>query len=221
MGDGTALLEPDRWTNEPPPNVYDVVCTALPRLTFRTLARADLPPLKKLQDILFPVKYSDAFYEGLFKRSHLTFLAFDCHCDPALVGGRGCPADDRVPGGKCVTHRLVAVATGRLQEEHVVCRKYMDGYITTLGVAPVCRRSGLGHFMLKAIAKLLFAAGCEQVSLHVKEDNEEAIHMYRKAGFMCKERLLNHYLIQGIRYNALYLVLYCSSSKATSWCTIL
>jgi hypothetical protein len=37
-----------------------------------------------------------------------------------------------VPGGQC-RHRLVGVATGRIQRTGSGCRKASEGYITTLG----------------------------------------------------------------------------------------
>lgn len=82
--------------------------------------------------MLFPVKYSDTFYENLLLNPLNTFLAIECLCQPHAEGERGCPAEARVPGGQC-RHRLVGVATGRIQRTGSGCRKASEGYITTLG----------------------------------------------------------------------------------------
>jgi ribosomal protein S18 acetylase RimI-like enzyme len=191
----------------------------LPRLSFRSIARQDIPALKALQDILFPIKYSDSFYESLFAPFNLTYLAFDCGCDASVIGQEGCPKHERVPGGKCQSPQLVAVATGRINSDRgVACRRQTEGYITTLGVAPAARKSGLGSFMLAAIVNLLLGASCVRVTLHVKEDNDDALRMYARFGFRKIEHLIDHYLIDGQRYNAFTLA-YSAPSSAV--CRIL
>lgn len=125
---------------------FDQTYTPLPRLSFRSVAREDIPALKVLHDILFPVKYSDTFYESLLHPEFFTYLAFDCGCDPSEVGPNGCPRHERVPGGKCQRPLLLAVATGKLNTERgASCRRYTEGYITTLGVAPEARNAGETH----------------------------------------------------------------------------
>lgn len=202
---------------------YKIVSPKAPFLCFRTLTWEDLPDLKELQDILFPVKYSDKFYEGLLEPDVVTLMVIQCHCQPDVVGKNGCPHEDRVPGGKCITHQVVGVATGRAKELRSGCQKAKEGYITTLGVHPSLRHMGIGALLVNEVNNLLWKIGCTSVGLHVKEDNDIAIRMYLNAGFSKAEHLLNHYHIEGVYHNAFRLVIYAPLvSMGSTWtCTIM
>lgn len=54
------------------------------------------------------------------------------------------------------------------------------GYLDQLVVAPECWRSGIGRMLVDEAKRL----APEKIELHVNQDNERAIHLYNKAGFV-------------------------------------
>lgn len=71
---------------------------------------------------------------------------------------------------------------------------------------------------------------CEAIYLHVKEANDGAIAMYRRAGFRVYERLYDHYHIDGADHNALKMVKWINlkasiyddmEDEAKSWCAVM
>jgi len=71
-----------------------------------------------------------------------------------------------------------AVAAGFL-----IARKAADeAEILTLGVAPSCRRMGLGRALLRNAIAVLRASGATRLFLEVEEENEAALQLYRSLG---------------------------------------
>ena len=71
-----------------------------------------------------------------------------------------------------------AVAAGFL-----IARKAADeAEILTFGVAPSCRRLGLGRALLQAAMALLRASGTKRLYLEVEQGNEPALKLYRAFG---------------------------------------
>ena len=66
---------------------------------------------------------------------------------------------------------------------HVVARPGGGGELRILGRAPVYRGAGLGPRLVAEGLRLLFAAGPGEVSLAVEARNEDALALYRRAGF--------------------------------------
>mmetsp|Transcript_22182 Transcript_22182/g.30968 ORF Transcript_22182/g.30968 Transcript_22182/m.30968 type:complete len:212 (-) Transcript_22182:111-746(-) len=151
---------------------------------FRGVIREDLKQLMVLHDILFPVKYSESFFNSLLTDEMLTIVAFDAK-----------------------TSKLIAVSTSRVEEDTESCYTRRAGYISTLGVDPGFRRCGLGRFLLqRTVDMLVKEKNISEVRLHVKADNIPAINMYYKAGFHMSEHLVNHYYFDGNYHDALLLV---------------
>jgi len=152
--------------------------------------RTDLKQLIQLQELLFPVRYGPSFYEKLFRTKVSTLLAFT-------------PYDNE----------LVGVATGRIRfvEERsswfstFFGTSLKEGYIMTLGVSPQYRRNHLGTYLLQELVKKLQGLGCVSVTLHVQLINNAAVRFYERNGFLVDEVLPNHYLIDGVYYDALKL----------------
>lgn len=71
-----------------------------------------------------------------------------------------------------------AVAAGFL-----IARKAADeAELLTLGVAPSCRRMGLGRALLRNAIAVLRASGATRLFLEVEEENEAALQLYRSLG---------------------------------------
>lgn len=177
-------------------------------LLFRPLARHDIPELRQLQDVLFPVKYDDNFYEELFDDEVITCMAFI-----------------RQPNGS--EGKMIGVATARYRDISGACSRVYDGYIITLGVSPESRKSGLGSFLLHTTVTMLQQSvtaphaaarrrSCQSVHLHVKADNIAAVSMYTKAGFITAEYLRDHYRFDGRLHDALHLSLPLSKRSKSS-----
>ena len=156
-------------------------------LRFRSLGRHDLLPLRRLQEELFPVRYSDDFYASLVRSGVLSILAFL----PSPSGAQPPP--------------LVALAIANHRTHRASCSptSTKSAYLITLGVHGAYRGLGLGSFMLHAMAALLREHKCSAVALHVMEANEEAVRMYLRAGWEVRDRLAAHYLIDGAHHAAL------------------
>ncbi|HUU66800.1 MAG TPA: GNAT family N-acetyltransferase [Methyloceanibacter sp.] len=96
------------------------------------------------------------------------------------------------PGVLCllgaVTH-VVAAPTGLL-----IARVAADeAEILTLGVAPACRRAGLGRALLTKALEYLRASGAERLFLEVDESNEAAMALYRSLGAESVGRRASYY----------------------------
>uniref|UniRef100_A0A7S2U2D6 N-alpha-acetyltransferase 60 n=1 Tax=Lotharella oceanica TaxID=641309 RepID=A0A7S2U2D6_9EUKA len=158
-----------------------------PDTVFRRVVKDDIPEIISLHDVLFPVKYSDSFFNSLIRRDDMhTILAFSVE-DGVLTG----------------------VSTARIEEKSESCYAIREGYISTLGVKPGYRRHGLGKFLLEKTVELLEKQqSCSAIKLHVKADNIPAINLYYKTGFELLEHLVNHYYFDGKRHDALHLVRY-------------
>lgn len=57
-----------------------------------------------------------------------------------------------------------------------------EAELLTFGVAPACRRSGLGRELLNEACNILRSSGARQLFLEVETGNEAAIALYRALG---------------------------------------
>ena len=178
-------------SSDPPLLLYDHLTFTAHHtpLRFRSLTRPDLLPLRALQELLFPVRYSDDFYTQLLRPDVVALLAFL----PSPRSGTPPP--------------LIAIALASYRTLRGACpsplRPMRTGYLITLGVHPQWRGVGLGSFLLHSTCALLQQQRVGAVSLHVMEDNEEAVRMYLRGGWEVRERLVGHYKIAGRQHSAL------------------
>jgi len=166
-------------------------------VSFTGARREYLHCVKELQDVLFPVKYSDRFYESLIdpKEQMLTVLAFLNQRELKQLG----EAMPKVFDG------LVGVATAKIHYNKAL--KCREGYISTLGVSPSFRCKGLGRCLLNNIISALSGKyRCPRITLHVKDDNFPAIALYEAVGFQIVQKLVNHYYFDEAYHNALELL---------------
>lgn len=162
---------------------------APPRLVFRAARQQDLAGLQDLNKSLFPVQYSDQFYQDLLNPEYRTVLVF-CRETQLLVGA--------------------ATAFMEMGDKKYSGTQTCSAYIMTLGVAEAYRGQGLGRQLLQKIVD-----GCEVelFTLHVKVGNKAALRMYRSFGFQVDAELQDHYTIEGQKYAALAL----SYARPFSW----
>jgi ribosomal-protein-alanine N-acetyltransferase len=71
-----------------------------------------------------------------------------------------------------------AVAAGLLIARHAAD----EAEILTFGVAPSCRRMGLGRALLQRAVAVLAAGGVKRLYLEVEDGNEAALALYRGLG---------------------------------------
>jgi ribosomal-protein-alanine N-acetyltransferase len=80
-----------------------------------------------------------------------------------------------------------------------------EAHISTLAVKPAYRRRGIGHWLLQMALEEAARLGAEIVSLEVRASNLAAIELYRKYGFLPRERRAGYYQDNG--EDALYMIL--------------
>lgn len=189
---------------------------------FRNLEPDDLPALQELQRGLFPVRYNDSFYTRLFSQGHYTLVGVTTPRNVESAHGGGTPrqrCSDASTSASEVTHEgpngaplgargeaIVAVASARVTTD------WRIAYIMTLGVHESYRRRGLGAQALQlCLEQLRDHTSCMVAQLHVKCLNTAAVAFYNGLGWIADEAegrgglCSNHYLIDGVRYDALAL----------------
>jgi ribosomal-protein-alanine N-acetyltransferase len=76
----------------------------------------------------------------------------------------------------------------------LIARKAADeAELLTLGVAPSCRRMGLGRALLHTAIATLRASGTKQLFLEVEEGNGAAVALYRSLGAVAVGRRPGYY----------------------------
>eukprot|EP00474_Spongospora_subterranea_P001557 CRZ02015.1 hypothetical protein [Spongospora subterranea] len=181
---------PDSPTKSLPPSLPLSPIQSSPQLRdirsleIRHISSSDLDGLRALDLSLFPVTYSDSFYQLLLDRPELTVLAVSP--DQELVG--------------CATSRVI----------HDRFRSWLSlspksvGYISTVGVSVAYRRQGLARILLNRLLEELDKF-CDVIILHVKADNESAIRMYLELGFVRVRYLPAHYYFHNTYHDAIQL----------------
>lgn len=165
---------------------------------YRDIHPEDVPRVDELQRQLFPVRYSEGFYQRLFTDGHYTVLAVTA--DGAIVG---------IASARTVMDEPVGLRPESTRE----------GYIMTLGVHESYRRYGIGNELLRRILAMLRSLSCSVAALHVKSLNVAAYRFYEHNGFRPDPEggwFPGHYLIDGVQYDAYRLVCPLSASWV-SW----
>lgn len=67
------------------------------------------------------------------------------------------------------------------------------GHIMNLAVDPPFRRRSIGSMLLQKGLEYLQSLGAKNCELEVRVNNEEAIELYRRFGFVIKEVIKNYY----------------------------
>lgn len=181
-------------------------------IRFRTPQPEDLPAVQHLHEVLFPVKYTPAFYRTLLSGRFPTIVGVARRADvlsliPGAEEAMG-PLQVGDPG-----QVLLCVAAGRFLRVQRMCERgppEFVGYLGTFGVAPFFRRRGLGSYLLQVACRELvqqtpLRGSCSSIDLHVLASNQAAINLYTGHGFQIQERLRDYYAFGGSRHDALKL----------------
>ena len=67
------------------------------------------------------------------------------------------------------------------------------GHIMNLAIDPAFRRRGIGSTLLQSGLEYLKSLGAKTCELEVRVNNQEAIALYEKFGFVIKDRIQNYY----------------------------
>ncbi|PWA35091.1 N-alpha-acetyltransferase 50 [Artemisia annua] len=121
--------------------------------------------LKKLNSVLFPVRYNDKYYADALASNEFTKLAY---YNDICVGSIACRLEKKEGGAVRV-------------------------YIMTLGVLAPYRGYGIGTKLLNHVIDLSGKQNISEIYLHVQTNNEDAITFYKKFGFEITETIKNYY----------------------------
>ncbi|ORX92030.1 acyl-CoA N-acyltransferase [Basidiobolus meristosporus CBS 931.73] len=137
------------------------------KFTLQPVNEQNLSKLRRLNSVLFPVKYSEHFYQAVLEAGEMAKLAY---------------FKDTCVGTVCCRREEVPDSPGKIQL-----------YIMTLGVLSPYRRCGLGAMLLQHIfTECAKEENIVKVYLHVQTSNEEALKFYEKFGFV-KSHEIEHY----------------------------
>ncbi len=81
---------------------------------------------------------------------------------------------------------MVGFILGMLEPDHT-------GHITTIGVAPECRRRGMAQMLLSKMEEGFRKRDVRIIRLEVRSVNTSAQQLYRKAGYTVTQRLPKYY----------------------------
>ena len=181
-------------------------------LLFRSLHRGDLLELRRLQEQLFPVRYSDDFYCSLLQPHIVSLLAFLPQPPPLLppddtAADAGAPSSTESPPQPLSVLVCLALVSYPPPPAPRPCSSKSantaPAYLITLGVSRPFRQLGLGSLLLSCLPTLPGLHAVREWRLHVLEGNEAAVRLYVRGGWVVRERLLGHYHIDGKLHNAL------------------
>ncbi|ACO64195.1 predicted protein [Micromonas commoda] len=136
-------------------------------VTFRDLTPENEPELRRLNSVVFPIRYSDKFYQECAAAGRVTQLAY---IGDELVGAIACRLE------------LTPLKSGaRL-------------YLMTVGVYAPHRNGAIGTRLLRhALNEGSADTFIEDAYLHVHTPNTEAIAFYKRFGFVEDGVVQNYY----------------------------
>lgn len=135
-------------------------------VTLDIVREKNLEQLKLLNNVIFPLRYSDEVYRQCMACGDLTQLAY--HND-VLVGA--------------IAVRCEKQASGKVK-----------AYIATLGVLAPYRGFGIGGKLLAAsLSNCAQDPAIEEAFVHVQANNEEAIRFYERHGFARGATVADYY----------------------------
>jgi ribosomal protein S18 acetylase RimI-like enzyme len=184
---------------------------------------SNMDEIKLFHKKMFPVKYSDSFYENLLssnvhsllvhdqsKESHglvgvATARIMSIYDSPEKLSLKPPPSLSSSP----LKRRLITHGHNIHDHHHHYHDKYAPriGYIMTLAVTPRLQNKGIGSFMLVNLIHAMKTAGVERIELDVLPNNKAAYAMYMRQGFEHVSTKYSYYEINGHTYDAHHLIL--------------
>ena len=153
-------------------------------LAVRPLTVADLPAVVALEQVLFgPSAWSETVLRGELAGAGRWYVGIDGPGvpTPRTLGPIGAPpAAPQAPVAGLVGY-VGAGSDGEVVE------------VMTIGVAPHAQRQGLGALLLEALLGYARTVGAQAVLLEVRVDNDPAIALYERAGFIVMRRRRRYY----------------------------
>ncbi|ORY02634.1 acyl-CoA N-acyltransferase [Basidiobolus meristosporus CBS 931.73] len=140
---------------------------ATSKFTLHSVNEQNLAKLRRLNSVLFPIKYSERFYQVVQEAGEMAKLAY---------------------------FKDTCVGTVCCRREHVSdSPEQTELYLMTLGVLSPYRRCGLGAMLLQHIfTECAKEKNIVKVYLHTQSGNQEALKFYEKFGFI-KSHEIEHY----------------------------
>lgn len=94
-------------------------------------------------------------------------------------------------------HLYLGVFQGKQLVAFIGCRvRYHDAHITNFAVRTEVQNQGLGTFLMEEAIQYALQNQCQQMSLEVKQANQDAQRLYRRFGFVTKRIHKNYYADQ-------------------------
>lgn len=184
-------------------------------LIYRPLLLSDIAELKLLEEEWFPFSYSDSFYFQM-KDTH-NFVTMGCFWKPPLenqhsadylVGGVMGRFENDSDALYYVTKSSMNPAVsciGKFCNYYCSNQNCCNLYIMTIGVADEFRRLKVGTRLLEEINNFAKERlNCVSISLHVLDDNKQAIKCYENNGFVQICMVPQYYTMFGKRYDGRY-----------------
>jgi len=150
--------------------------------------------LRKLNQVVFPVRYSESFYTNIQHPDVAPITKLAWHSD-VVVGGICCRFEAAAPSPATAAsaeateeknNKPAAASTASGSEKRI--------YIMTLGVLAPYRGRGIGSTLLRQIVEYAEShADVAEVFLHVQTCNEEALTFYKRHGFEIVSKIDNYY----------------------------
>ncbi|KAI7531043.1 hypothetical protein KC331_g14343 [Hortaea werneckii] len=180
-----------------------------PNIHLRACTKADIPALKRLNALLLPIPYPEAFYREILQdevTNNLTLLAL-WHDDPSLkdqekgilvgaVRGRLLPSSSSTSTTKGATTTLptTAAAGTTLSTPKEGQREEKLLYLSTLVLLSPYRRHGIMTHMLRHLTqRAIREYRVSSVGAHVWEANTEGLEWYARRGFAVVGREEGYY----------------------------
>jgi len=135
-------------------------------VTFGSIHVNNVGQLRRLQEAILPVRYTDQFYEDVIKLS-AEGTAKLAYFQDLTVGAACCRLEKRLE------------------------KKML--YVMTLVVLPAYRGRKIGTELLKYMIAKAKELNCEGVFLHVWTSNQEGIDFYKNFNFEVTETIQNYY----------------------------
>ncbi|KAJ0616261.1 putative transferase transcription regulator GNAT family [Helianthus annuus] len=157
----------------------------------------NLMQLKKLNSVLFPVRYNDKYYADALASHHFTKLGINIIIIQQIRHLYG-SLFEFFYVSVCIYCWVLSYYSD-ICVGSIACRleKKEDGairvYIMTLGVLAPYRGLGIGTKLLNHVIDLSSKENIGEIYLHVQTNNEDAINFYKKFGFEITETIKNYY----------------------------
>lgn len=154
------------------------------------MTKDNVGQLRKLNSVVFPVSYSDKFYDAVVKEDDKNIVKLAYHSDN-VVGAITCRIETGLPSETPSTPDAPATFAATKDES---AAKQKRVYIMTLGVLSAYKRYGVGTEMLQSlIAYIEKRKDIAEVYLHVQVNNADAVAFYKRNGFEVVNTLKGYY----------------------------